>query len=131
MFERFKKEFAQLGWGSPQEMAAILAPSAEHTRSLLRHLEQVGFDPKNDKHAEFLADMAEMKSLTKVLLERIKFADDVGGASAKGVFVVTDKTTATELLEAYEVVYKEEFNAMYTEKLESVFKVWKQQLGGK
>jgi hypothetical protein len=124
MFSRFKDDFAKLGWDTPEAMEAVALTTAEHNRSIGRFLERFGLS------ADDLSGVDEVRSVTRVLQEKIKFAEELDYTPPADVFVVKQTTTLTELLDAYDRVYKTEFPDLHAKALAAKFAQWKKKLSG-
>lgn len=119
-FEHLSIEFKKLGWNSADDMDAVALFHDEHIRSYEIMLEMLGVNT-----SEIPEFMGETQNVTRVLKQKIIIGGDF--TPGPGVFVITEKTTALEVIEAYEKIYRDNFSEIFVA-LKDKFADWKPKL---
>ena len=128
LFERlgrsqFNREFDILGWTSPENMDSVLLTAGEHTGSVRAMLRRQGLADAD------INRIAPPKSVTAVLLERIKFRDEWPGPPTQGMLVVDKDTPFSTVFSKYAEIYKGESPDLWEGSLRGKFVEWKNRLG--
>ena len=118
---RWRNEFAQLGWDAETKMDAILLTSAEHTGSARQMFLRQGLSEAD------IARIAPPNNITRNLLDKIKFRADVVGNPA-GVLVIESNTPFSSVFSKYMEVYKADMPDLWNAKLRGQFTTWKNLL---
>jgi hypothetical protein len=123
---RFAREWKLLGWDDPEQMASILMPGAEHTRSLRRMWKRYGVS--DEDLADMLPDMPD--SVTTLQRKFIQ----LGGKNADpSVLVIGAETQFVDVLTKYEEIYRKHFPTYWKSKdlvpdMFTQFNVWRDKL---
>ncbi len=128
MFERlgrtqWRREFDLLGWRSTADMESVLMTADEHTGSVRAMLRRHGLTDAE------VNEIAPPESVTRALLNRIKFKDDLTGPPGEGVLVIDNNTSFATLLSKYEEIYKAESPDLWNKSLRGKFLEWRNKLG--
>lgn len=119
---QWRHEFDQLGWNSPADMESVLMTASEHTGSARAMLSRQGLSPSE------IDAIAPPKSITVILLERIKFREDWPDPPRPGMLVVETNTPFRDVFAKYVEIYSTESPALWNKSLRSAFCQWRDKL---